>query len=263
MSAPWTTTVNGGALATLRRSCPPASPDHWRPCAECGAPLRWDMTACTGHPSHPAPDHRPRLYATITGTRRNLCEMARCGYRLLTTPEHLSRGVPPWAYALDNGAWGAHARGEPFDGDRFLRAVDALGPLADWIVVPDLVCGGLESLDLSLSWLPRLRGAGMLLLPVQDGMEAAHVAELLGPEVGIFVGGSTEWKEATMARWAAFARSRGAYCHVGRVNTQRRLAMVVEAGADSCDGTTATRFAVTAAPLASAACQRPLFGGAP
>lgn len=196
------------------------------------------------------------LYATITGTARNMAELRRCGFRLLTAPVHLSRGVPPWKYAIDNGAWTAHQQGTEFDGEGFARMVDAMGEGADWIALPDIVCGGLASLDLSLSWLERLRGVGVpLLVPVQDGMQARDVRDLLGADVGIFVGGSTEWKEKTMGAWARLARRHGAYCHVGRVNTQRRIAMVTAAGADSCDGTSATRFAVNAAPLARAAKQ--------
>lgn len=250
-------TWNGVPLASMLRGAPPNNPEYWRRCALCDAPLRWDLTACTGHPRHPAPDPRPRLYATITGTRRNLAALAREGYRLLTTPDHLSRGEPPWAYGLDNGAWSG------FDEVAFTRAVDLLGEMADWIVLPDIVAGGLPSLALSLSWLDRLRGVNdLLLLPVQDGMELADVEPHIGGAVGVFVGGSTAWKEATMGAWAALARRSGAYCHVGRVNTARRMAMVVEAGADSCDGTSTTRFAVTAAPLAACTRHLPLFGAA-
>lgn len=250
-------------VAGLYRSCPPSDSTYWRRCSTCAAPLRWDLTSCTGYPRHVVEDPKPWLYASRTGTRRNLAEQAANRYRILATPEnvtHYSEPMPPWAFCLDNGAWSAHAAGAAFDGDAYLRAVDLLGHMADWIAVPDIVLGGLASLDLSLSWLPRLRGAGRLLLPVQDGMTAKHVEHLLCHDLGIFVGGSTEWKEQTMGAWARLARKHGAWCHVGRVNTQRRLAMVVEAGADSCDGTTATRFSIRAAPLARAAAQGPLFG---
>lgn len=38
-------------------------------------------------------------------------------------------------YALDNGAWTAFQKGEPFDGAAFERAVKLLGADADWIVL--------------------------------------------------------------------------------------------------------------------------------
>ncbi len=245
-------------------SCPPNDPDHWQPCAVCGAPLSWDMSRCTS--CDVVPDlPRPWLYASRTGTHRNLREMARHGYRLLATPQQLavyrSHPEPPWAYCLDNGAWTAHKQELAFDGELFHRAVDTWGEAADWIAVPDIVMGGLESLALSLRWLPRLRGHRLLLIPVQDGMVEDNLRAHLGADVGLFVGGSTVWKEQTMSRWAALARECGAWCHVGRVNTNRRLAMVVECGADSCDGTSATKYAVKAGPLARAARQGALFLG--
>lgn len=153
-------------------------------------------------------------------------------------------------YALDNGAWTAFQQGTPFDEGAFLGLLDALGDGADWIVLPDIVAGGLASLDYSLSWLDRV--PGHRLLAVQDGMTAADVRSLLGPAVGLFVGGSTEWKLSTMRQWGALAREVGCYMHVGRVNTRRRIALCAEAGADSFDGTSATRFAVNIPKLTAA-----------
>jgi hypothetical protein len=48
-----------------------------------------------------------------------------------------------------------------------------------------------------------------------------------------------------MGRWADLARERGAYCHVGRVNTEPRIRMCGRHGVDSFDGTSASRYAVT------------------
>lgn len=52
------------------------------------------------------------------------------------------------------------------------------------------------------------------------------------------------WKLSTMPSWAALARSKGAMCHVGRVNTKRRIALCGAAGASSFDGTSVVRFPV-------------------
>lgn len=49
-------------------------------------------------------------------------------------------------------------------------------------------------------------------------------------------------EEATMHRWSALAHSLGSWCHVGRVNTQRRLRLCQMAGADSFDGSGPSRF---------------------
>lgn len=139
-------------------------------------------------------------YASRTGTRRNLRALATAGWRLLISAAGVWR-TEGMAYALDNGAWSAFQQGQPFDESAFVGLVDALGAGADWLVVPDVVCGGMESLEYSLSWLSRLRGVAPLLLAVQDGMTAADIEPHVAADVGVFVGGSTEWKEATLPIW--------------------------------------------------------------
>lgn len=199
-------------------------------------------------------------YAAHTGTRRNLAALDAAGWGLLLSPG--KPRDPRFRHALDNGAWGAHQRGVPFDVAAFERHVAAHGDGAEFVVVPDIVAGGMASLRLSLDWLPRLDGVGRrLLVAVQDGMVIADVAPHLSPTVGIFVGGSTAWKLATMRAWGRLARARAAYLHVGRVNTIRRIRLCQDAGADSFDGTSATRYASTLPKLDTARRQGHLFGG--
>jgi hypothetical protein len=195
-------------------------------------------------------------YASRTGTRRNLAALRAAGWRLIVsaTSDLRTAGM---RYALDNGAWSCFQQNRAFDTTAFERAVDQVGDGADWIVLPDIVGGGLASLDLSLAWLPRLRPLGVpLLLAVQDGMNGDDVRPHIGPWIGIFVGGSTPWKLATALAWGEIARTRSAYLHVGRVNTARRIALCHAAGADSFDGTSASRFASTV-PLLDAARRQP------
>ena len=197
-------------------------------------------------------------YASRTGTRRNLAALRRAGWRLLVsaTGVHDTHGFD---YALDNGAWTAHQRDEPFDVAAFRQVVAKLGSGADWIVVPDIVGGGLESLGFSRKWLDELEGVAPLLLAVQDGMLPEHVRELVGPRLGIFLGGSTDWKLQTMRAWGNLARLEGAYFHVGRVNSAKRIWQCQDAGADSFDGTSATRYAVTLPLLDGARRQKSLL----
>lgn len=197
----------------------------------------------------PAMPRPMQSYASRTGTRRNLDAMRGAGWRLLVSAKGALRteGMP---YALDNGAWTAFQQGQPFDEGAFSRAVDLLGEKADWIVVPDIVAGGMASLEFSLRWLDRLKGCPTrLLLAVQNGMEPNDVRELLSPAVGLFVGGDTEWKLATVNQWGQLARRRNCYLHVGRVNSAKRIALCAAAGAHSVDGTSASRFEKTLAPL--------------
>lgn len=198
------------------------------------------------------------VYASRTGTARNLAAMRAAGWRLLVSARGVLRteGFP---YALDNGAWTAHNRREPFDEAAFVRAVDRLGAGADWIVAPDIVGGGLASLDLSARWLPWLLDrTRCVLVPVQNGMDTGDIVSLLSPRVGIFVGGDDlhpktpgvkprrvlTWKERTAAYWSRLAHANGAICHVGRVNTRDRVRICAAAGVDSIDGTSGSQFAV-------------------
>lgn len=182
-------------------------------------------------------------YASRTGTQVNLALLRKAGWRLMVSAQGVLRteGFP---YALDNGAWTTFQRSESFDERRFLRAVDQLGEGADFVVVPDIVCGGLRSLEFSLSWLPRLDGLPRLSLPVQNGMEPRHVKDFLGRRIGIFVGGDDAWKESSMFTWADLGRSLGAHVHVGRVNTVRRIRICGLAGVDSFDGSGVSRYAI-------------------
>lgn len=201
-------------------------------------------------------------YASRTGTKRNLDALRRAGWHLLVSAKGTLRneGMP---YALDNGAWTAYQQGQAFDEEAFLRAVDKLGELAEWIVLPDIVEGGLASLDYSLRWMERLRGIPTrLLIAVQDGMQVEDVRCMLNPTVGIFVGGSTEWKEATAVAWGSVARRRNCYLHVGRVNTVRRIRICAAAGASSIDGTSVSRFSKTLPPLDAAMRQVDMFSAA-
>ncbi|WP_288804637.1 hypothetical protein [uncultured Novosphingobium sp.] len=199
-------------------------------------------------------------YASRTGTKRNLAALREAGWHLMVSARGVLRteGFP---YALDNGAWTAFA--EWRDGKRatpqpciasFVRAVERLGHDAEFIVVPDIVMGGAASLAMSRSWLRKLRRnpcakRAKLLIAVQNGMEPSDIERFLCHRVGIFVGGDTDWKLATMAMWSKLAHAHGAICHVGRVNSARRIACCEAAGIDSFDGSSASRFAVTLRPL--------------
>jgi hypothetical protein len=204
-------------------------------------------------------------YASRTGTRRNLDALREAGWRLLVSASGVLRHEG-FRYCFDNSAWTHYQEGTPFDDDRYHGALVKMGPDADFSIVPDIVAGGMDSLRFSLRWLPRvLEHTKIALIPVQDGMERGDVSLwfeklLLGPRVGIFVGGSpaTDFKERTTPFWASMARRAGAWCHVGRVNTQRRIAICAAAGATSFDGSSASKFAKSLPVLQRALVQQSL-----
>lgn len=198
-------------------------------------------------------------YATIASSPSTASALSRAGWRWLLTPDAVDRNRPAsqaasaMGYALDNGAWGAHQAGVAWDSSRFEALLDEFDAGADWVAAPDIVAGGGKSLALSESWLARLGGrVSRVLIPVQDGMNPRDVAPLIGNAVGVFLGGSTEWKLQTMGMWGEVCARAGAHYHVARVNTVRRIAACVRAGADSFDGTSAVRFPSTLGKLNAA-----------
>jgi hypothetical protein len=201
-------------------------------------------------------------YASYTGNRRNLAALKAHGWRLLVSRSK-PRMVEGFArIAADNGAWSDYQAGRPFDEAAFERFLDWLPVTPDWLVLPDIVAGGLRSLDLSVRYLNRCAAvAPLVLLAVQDDIEPADVSSLVGPGVGIFLGGSTGWKRATMAHWGRFCAERGLYYHVGRVNSIKRISQAIAAGATSVDGSSASRYAVNLPKLAYAARQSDLWCG--
>jgi len=181
-----------------------------------------------------------------TGTKRNLDAARAAGWGILVSASGVWRDEGFELIGADNGQWTEREDPLPFKRDRFLQFVDWLGGRALWLALPDVPFRGLESLDLTLQWLPEMRGhPSILLIVVQDGMTPAMVAPFLGPRVGIFVGGTDDWKEQTLPIWGALAREAGCYLHIGRVNSARRIFLCAAEEADSFDGTSVTQFADT------------------
>lgn len=178
------------------------------------------------------------------------------GFGEMCCPGELPPRRLPWAF--DNGAYKDWTRGRPvgmsdaawfaqrgplraeeFSAKRYETALDTLHLVCDVrprvVIVPDLVGGGLASLDFSRSWAERLKPYGPLYLALQDGITEADVAADLGPYAGVFVGGTMDWKLRTGEDWVRFAHGNGRKCHIGRVGTEDRVRWAVRIGADSID----------------------------
>src|SRR3954469_10895082 len=107
------------------------------------------------------------------------------------------------------------------------------GVVPDFVVVPDIVAGGLASLAWSAFWRESVPAEFPAYLAVQDGMAVADVLSHLPRYAGLFVGGSLRWKLATGGTWAELARRHGMGCHIGRVGTPARVRWAREVGATS------------------------------
>lgn len=147
--------------------------------------------------------------------------------------------------AQDNGAFRAWERGFQFNEKAFLSQLDACWEAnltLNWIVCPDLVARGMESLTYSLTWSDRLPGA-RLAFAVQDGMTPVRLAKerLERRFCCLFIGGTVEWKWATAEQWAQFAKERGMQLHIGRCGRLEYLRRAEALGADSCDSASFVR----------------------
>jgi hypothetical protein len=182
---------------------------------------------------------------SVRASRRGLADMS--GH--VSPPE----GLP---YVLDNGAWSAHCAGERWSDAplrQLLERARGFPTAPGWVVLPDVVGAGLESLALSLRWHAQHHAlADHWLLAVQDGMSVEQVRRVVLDLdlAGVFVGGSTAWKWSTLPDWTELGLDLGLLVHVGRVNSLRRAELCRDLGATSIDGSSVSRFAVNAEKMA-------------
>lgn len=149
-------------------------------------------------------------------------------------------------YAIDNGLF--HAFGKP-PKPTWQRAAVYGAMHKVWrdgyhqplfSVVPDVPYKADETLGLAARHVPMMRemfpGAS-LALAVQDGMTFDVLDRFHVHVQAVFIAGSDEWKDRTLADWVAEAHCRDMWAHVARVNDTNRLRAARDAGADSADGT--------------------------
>jgi hypothetical protein len=146
---------------------------------------------------------------------------------------------------MDNGAYAG------FDAGAFMRMLERFHGRKGcrFVAAPDFVADAHRTLSQWPFWSGVIRGAGFVpALVLQDGMLASEVP---WPELGaVFVGGTTEWKLGPQAReLMAYAKARGLWVHVGRVNTQERIHLMSRQGADSIDGTGFSMFSEIRIPM--------------
>lgn len=149
----------------------------------------------------------------------------------MTTPlsgNRLEAGVP---WALDNGCFS-----NQWSEARWRQALERYAgvPGCLFAVVPDVVASASATDELWTRWVSVVR---------EHGYPAAYVLQngcrRIPPDAdAVFTGGDTAWKLGASARHLiGTAKSRGLWCHMGRVNSLRRLRLAAQDGYDSVDGT--------------------------
>jgi len=160
------------------------------------------------------------------------------------TPQNYGK-VETDRYFLDNGAWSAFANDLTWDQDEFITAVKrqmSSPKKPDFIILPDVVGFGRESLKRSLAWLNFMPDLPWYLA-VQNGMFPHMINKSICKRIkGFMVGGSVEWKEKTAKIWTEFAHKNDIKCHIGRAGTLKKLLWAKNIlGADSVDSSNFVR----------------------
>lgn len=150
-------------------------------------------------------------------------------------------------YAIDNGAYSYWVKNEPFNVPAFMALLDAFADRCDWIAIPDAVGDWDKTKFIMPDWVNRLDKYKKPLLAVaQNGSEIDQYFDLhalLQTNItGLFVGGTTEWKLKHIQGIANVCHQYGKICHVGRVNSSKRIQFCKDAGVTSIDGSGASRF---------------------
>lgn len=164
-------------------------------------------------------------------------------------------------YALDNGVYGAWTKGKIWDIEMEVNWLNMLSKIPAenhpvWVLLPDVVADWKATVELGKTYLPILRDKGLpVAIALQDGCDFQEALEM-EPD-WVFVAGSTEWKEANIAKVCQSFHAHNIGVHVGRVNTRRRLMLCQSAGVDSVDGTTLNKFRDASLPLISKTLKQP------
>lgn len=150
---------------------------------------------------------------------------------VLFSPERTRfyNGVP---FAIDNGAFGAWRRGDPWDANLFKSVVLKFAkhqPL--FVVCPDAIGDKEKTLKLWAEWSQWLREQRVPVAFVfTNGMT---LDDIPSDADFVFIGGDNQFKEWAITQIPNIAKP----VHVGRVNHHSRLWKSHNWGAASCDGT--------------------------
>lgn len=176
------------------------------------------------------------LLGECTGRRADMLEALGWG-RMWVARDRFIYTYPGEPWGFDNGAFRDWSAGLEFDEVAYQRAleraVEQPNP-ALLAVLPDIVAGGMKSLDFSLRWLGDLGPVLPWYLAVQDGMTPEMLPALPDSIVGIFLGGTSEFK-GTAEAWCGYAHAHGLRFHYGRAGTMAKVAHALRVGADSLD----------------------------
>ena len=181
-----------------------------------------------------------------TRSSRIVAELRRYGIgRMFIRKKFRPYPNEPWGF--DSGAFVDYLAGKEFDlrryGEALYKAIDMSEKYHPpyMAVLPDIVGGGLKSLELSITTFElKLKWLRFpWYLAVQDGMEnyvkdIELILKAYPDIVGIFLGGTDEFKK-TAILWSTLAHKYGRKFHYARAGSIKKIRGAIRAGADSLD----------------------------
>jgi len=181
-----------------------------------------------------------KIYLGGDGKKKILELAFKNGWGRMVSCPYYRNPIEGLSWALDNGTWSAWKNNTNFDSEKFLSCLDKIPSNLppDFIVCPDIVAGGIDSLEFSLDWIQDLPQKYEYYLAAQDGMIKSDVIPHLDKFSGIFVGGTLTWKLRTAGEWTIVAHKNGLRSHIGRIGTYKNLCFAKFINADSCDSST-------------------------
>ena len=176
---------------------------------------------------------------------------SKLGLRTVLSPqfwkqkESMLHSIVLRGYALDNGAYINFKKQTPFNNELFIKLCKDLGQSAYWIAIPDVVANKKQTLKQANHWIQKLKKINpktTLLFVWQDGMTKQDILPYIKDGIGIFIGGTTEAKIQAIPFVSDLCNEHNSWCHVGRVNSIKRLKICLRNNVKSIDGSGFTQF---------------------
>lgn len=180
---------------------------------------------------------------------QRLRTFSKISMRSIITPQYfeingVKEALAIRGFAIDNGAWLCYKKDEPFPTEKFFKLCSEFGVAADWVAIPDVVGNGAKTLSKLDFWIKEIkaRTQAPLLLVWQDGMTLKDIEPYLQDGIGVFIGGTTEGKLSNMKWISKACYEHKVWCHLGRVNSAKRVKSATSVWIDSFDGSGFSQF---------------------
>jgi hypothetical protein len=135
-------------------------------------------------------------------------------------------------FIYDNGAFNSYKNQKPFDSDLFYKRLNEITRTPFFVVVPDIVGGGMDSFNFSMSHIDKIPFKKYFV--IQPGMSFEKIYPGLSKCDGGFIGGYIG--PADWSTWIDKIHEIGLPCHIGKCCRLEWYFIAYDLGADSVDG---------------------------